>query len=584
VAQRGDELGDEKTTKWEVDDRLFATEWTCRQRELAYIELVGDFTLMAVLDANVLELVGIETELELGVEDTTKRLLHLWPDNRRIVVSELVANAATWCFGEALEGLNDNGVPGANELGGLLRDRFEHGVWIATRHVDGEVVDEIAVDDELDVFGASSSGTGAVIVEQLGELVVLMEVLHQVWHAVSKVVPFSQVEVAHDDLDALDRFFVHTTDFSAILRMISLSWRSRFVAASPRLFDRFPSLRGKLAWMPLADVPTPVERMNAISEWLGRDDVWMKRDDLISPLYGGNKVRRYEYVLAEAKRLERTKIVTVGGLASTQVMATALFGQAHGFKVSVIYFDQPHTQFMREALLVSANAGAKQIYGGNYLSTIYKTIREYRSEPGAYFIPPGAANPIANLGYIDAMLELGDQVARGEMPRPDLIVLPTGSSGTLAALAIGARLLGWNTKIIGVRITAKIATNAITIGSVARATWNFLRARAPELTTILPIHYELLHSALGKGYGHPTTAAIEAMPQVQKLIGASGEVTYSAKALVGLRDIAMRPAYSQSTILLWNTLSSRRPDVSTLDPLTTLPPAFHRFYQKTLPV
>ena len=360
--------------------------------------------------------------------------------------------------------------------------------------------------------------------------------------------------------------------------MISLSWRELVVPSSPRLFERFPSLRDKLAWMSLADVPTRVERMTAIADWLGRDDVWMKRDDLISPLYGGNKVRRYEYVLAEAKKLGRTKIVTVGGLASTQVMATALFGQAHGFKVSVVYFDQPHTRFMREALLVTATAGAKQIYAGGYLNTIYKTIREYRSEPGAYFIPPGAANPIANLGYIDAMLELGDQVARGEMPRPDVIVLPTGSSGTLAALAIGARLLGWNTKIIGVRITAKIATNMFTIGYVARATWSFLRARVPELTTLLPIQYELLHSALGKGYGHPTAAAIDAMPQVQKLIGASGEVTYSAKALVGLKEIVSSPAYKNSTVLLWNTLSANRPDVSQLDPLNLLPPEFHRFY------
>ncbi|MCC6806010.1 MAG: pyridoxal-phosphate dependent enzyme [Deltaproteobacteria bacterium] len=365
-------------------------------------------------------------------------------------------------------------------------------------------------------------------------------------------------------------------------RTLSYNVRARMqIATQPRLFARYPSLSEQLAWMPLASVPTPVEKMTAIADWLSRDDVWMKRDDLISPLYGGNKVRRYEYVLAEAKRLGRTRIVTVGGLASTQVMATALFGKAHGFKVSAVYFDQPATRFMQEALLVDATAGAEMIYGGGYLRTIWKTIGAYRREPGAYFIPPGAANPIANLGYVDAMFELAEQVERGEMPRPDLIVLPTGSSGTLAALGIGARLLGWNTEIVGVRITLKIATNALTVGAVARGTWKFMRAKSKELSAqaIDPIRYRLLHSALGRGYGYPTDAAVAAMPMVQRLLGCSGEVTYSAKALVGLRELAQSEATRGKTILFWNTLSSQRPDVSGVDPFTVLPPDFHRFFR-----
>lgn len=357
-------------------------------------------------------------------------------------------------------------------------------------------------------------------------------------------------------------------------------------AATPPLFDRYPSLRTQLPWMPLASVPTAVERTTVISEWLGRDDVWMKRDDQISPLYGGNKVRRYEYVLAHAKSLGRTRIVTVGGLASTQVMATALFGRAHGFKVSAVFFDQPHTRFMREALLVDATAGAEMIYGGGYARTIWKTIGAYRREPGSYFIPPGAANPIANLGYIDAMFELAAQVERGEMPRPDVIVLPTGSSGTLAALAIGARLLGWQTEIIGVRITLAIATNRFTIGRIAGATWSFLRKRAGELAgqSIPGIRFRLLHSALGKGYGYPTDASVAALPYVQQLLGASGEVTYSAKALVGLKEIAAMPEHKGKTILFWNTLSSARPDVSRVDPRAVLPQEFHRFFDGDLSV
>src|SRR5262249_28170764 len=109
------------------------------------------------------------------------------------------------------------------------------------------------------------------------------------------------------------------------------------------LFAEYPELASSVPWMPLAHAPTPVEPCNAITEFLGRDRVWVKRDDRVSPVFGGNKVRRFEYLLADAMVRGATELVTVGGLASTQVMATALFGQALGLTVVPVLFDQPIT-------------------------------------------------------------------------------------------------------------------------------------------------------------------------------------------------------------------------------------------------
>src|SRR5262249_16377164 len=86
----------------------------------------------------------------------------------------------------------------------------------------------------------------------------------------------------------------------------------------PLLFAALPGIARPLPWTPPAPGPTAVEPCTAIADYLGRDDVWMKRDDLISPLYGGNKVRRYEFVLADALARGARAIVTTGGLASTQ--------------------------------------------------------------------------------------------------------------------------------------------------------------------------------------------------------------------------------------------------------------------------
>ena len=327
----------------------------------------------------------------------------------------------------------------------------------------------------------------------------------------------------------------------------------------PLLFDAFPALANGTPWMPLADVPTPIEPCTAIESWIGRSGVFMKRDDLISPLYGGNKVRRWEFVLAKAKAKGKTKIVTVGGLASTQAMATTLFGKSLGFDVHIVLFDQPITNFGRDAVRGMIAAGAELEYGGNYFSTAYKTWRALkRAGDRAYFIMMGASDPLANLGFIDAMFELKQQIENGEAPRPDFIVVPTGSAGTLAALALGAAHFGWPTEIVGVRIASPLVCNRFMIERVIRATDASLVKRAVTWQSQADnVNYTLYKDALGKGYGYPTPAALEGMERVRELTGAVGEVTYSGKALAAVRVLAKK--HPKANILLWNTLSTVRP-------------------------
>ncbi len=324
----------------------------------------------------------------------------------------------------------------------------------------------------------------------------------------------------------------------------------------PLIFDALPDLAKGTPWIPLAEVPTPIERCTAIEDWLGSRNVWMKRDDLISKLYGGNKVRRYEFLLADAKARGKKRIVTVGGLASTQAMATVLFGRELGFHVTLVLFDQPITKFAQESVRGFLAAGAEVLYGGGYAMTAYRAWRAHGDD--SYFIMPGAAGPRANLGYVDAMLELAEQVERKEMPIPAAIVLPTGSSGTLAALALGAAHLGWSTEIIGVRITTSLAANRLTVGHVVASTDKWLAEKDARWTPRRKTaKWSLYGDALGPGYGYPTPEAIEGAAQVEKLIGASGEVTYSGKALAALKVIARKRP--DDPILLWNTLSSTRP-------------------------
>lgn len=337
-----------------------------------------------------------------------------------------------------------------------------------------------------------------------------------------------------------------------------------------------------MPWLPLADVPTPVESCEAISDWLGRTGVYMKRDDLVSPLYSGNKVRRYEFILADARDKGAKRLVTVGGIASTQVMATALFGRELGFQVRVVLFDQPVTKFAHESILGYVSAGAEVIYGGNYLMTAIRAWRAYRREKHNYLIMPGAANPLANLGYVDAMLELAQQVEKNELPRPDVIVVPSGSSGTLAALSLGAAYLGWATEIVGVRITTSLACNRFLCNSIIRATDRFLAARDPRWKRMSSrVNFSIYGNELGRGYGYPTPRAEEGARQVQKLTGAPGEITYSGKGLAGLKALGEKPEYRNKTLLLWNTLSTPRP-VPEADARSRVPPTLEWVFQEEL--
>jgi D-cysteine desulfhydrase len=342
------------------------------------------------------------------------------------------------------------------------------------------------------------------------------------------------------------------------------------------LFDALPELEARVPWLPLADAPTPVEPCTAIEPYLGRGGVWVKRDDLSGALYGGNKVRRFELLLADAKAKGAREIVTCGGLASTQVVAAILYGKSLGFDVSAVLFDQPVTEFAKRAMRLGHAAGGALIYGGGYARTAFEVAR-LAVRRGSYLVLPGASTPLANLGYVDAMFELAAQVEAGAMPRPDRIVLPTGSGGTLVGLAIGAALLGWPTEITGVRITELVACNRLTIGWLVGATRRFVvRRSATARARLGSTRWSLFHGAIGPGYGHATDAALAAVPEVERLVGTPGEVTYSAKGLVGLRAIAA--AHPRENILYWQTLSSRAPELPDQVDLD-MPAPLRRFYQ-----
>jgi D-cysteine desulfhydrase len=340
------------------------------------------------------------------------------------------------------------------------------------------------------------------------------------------------------------------------------------------LLDRYPKLRGKLPWLPLGTYPTPVELLSGEGQALlprdrmpGAGALYVKRDDLTSPHYGGNKVRKLEHVLAEAKLLGRKALLTVGGLGSNQCLATSIHGGRLGFEVDIALFQQPVTPHVIENLLADHHHGANFVYGGSYVGTAAGAVKRYLSRKEAYYIPAGATTPLGNIGYVTAALELADQVKAGAVPEPDRIFVAAGSCGTAAGLVAGCKLAGLRSRVVAVRITDAIVANAYNIARNANALLEALRAMDPTFpeVRVSTDDFDVETAFFGRGYGVPTEeaeAAVAAASPVLKL-----ETTYTAKALAAALD-ALAKSNPGETLLYWHTLNSaeipRSPSIESL--------------------
>ena len=346
------------------------------------------------------------------------------------------------------------------------------------------------------------------------------------------------------------------------------------------LFRKFPSLTKTLPWLPLAQLPTPVERIDITHH----DDAWIKRDDLSALPYGGNKIRKLEFLLAAARARNARRIITVGAAGSHHALATTVYARALGLDVTLVLFPQPLTPHVREVLLLDASYGAELRYTRRMElvpAALFATTLRYRKQ-NAFVIPAGGSDATGTLGYVDAALELAEQIAAGLLPEPRRVVVAAGTLGTAAGLALSFQIAGLRTRIDAVRITSRLVTNERVLARLVRGADALLqRYGAPAHDTESAIaRVTLRHDEIGRGYGHETTAAARATEQFeQKQIAL--DPTYTAKAAAAF--LKMQDG-NDGPVLFWQTLSASAPprlkNVSEED----LPLPFQRYLQgDTLP-
>jgi 1-aminocyclopropane-1-carboxylate deaminase/D-cysteine desulfhydrase-like pyridoxal-dependent ACC family enzyme len=322
------------------------------------------------------------------------------------------------------------------------------------------------------------------------------------------------------------------------------------------LFEKYPGLEKHLPWVSLANLPTPVGRLENLGKAVGHSNLWIKRDDKSSDIYGGNKVRKLEFMLADARRKGCKWVITYGGVGTNHGLATVIHAGRLGLKTALVLIPQPLTDHVQENLLLDQHFGAEIHYTPTVLIGGFQTVGIYLRHGNVYFISPGGSTTLGSLGYVNAALELKKQIDEGLLPEPEYIFCTLGSKGTLAGLMLGTKLAGMKSKVFGVRVAAEWVTDSHNTVRLANRMVALMRKYDKNVPNLKFTMDDLLvtHDFFGAEYGAVTPEGEQALALVEKTEGIRLDLTYTAKTMAAMIDfIKKHPELSSAPMLFWNT-------------------------------
>lgn len=308
------------------------------------------------------------------------------------------------------------------------------------------------------------------------------------------------------------------------------------------LFERYPSL-ARLPRARLGIFPSPISHIAGID---GERDIWIKRDDLDAPGYGGNKVRALEFLLGGVGPGDT--LLTIGGEGSTHVLVTAAMGERLGARTIAVRWRHDMNPTARRTAGDAEERCARIRTARGPISAYIASLVERRNR-GVRWIPPGGTSALGMLGHVNAGLELAAQIARGEMPAPTRVVVPFGTGGTAAGIALGFAIAGLPSQVVAARVVPRIVASRRRIlalaGSCAKLISRLERRRVPH---VRPFRVEVVNDVYGGAYGRPLPAATAAASSLYSTCGILLDDSYSAKAFLAALRLPR-----EETVLFWLT-------------------------------
>lgn len=320
------------------------------------------------------------------------------------------------------------------------------------------------------------------------------------------------------------------------------------------ILTRFPALRDTISPTPFCDLPTPVEPLTGLGP-----RAWIKRDDVSARAYGGNKMRKLEFVLPDIRQRGAQRVITLGATGTNAGVAAALMCEQAGLECIIHTFPQPETDTVRRNRARMEKTGATFRHHGSLLAAALAwQLSPARLNKRNYYLPAGCSSAPATLGYVNAVLELAEQVAQGQCPAPATIVVAAGSGATVAGLSVGCAIALPDTRIHAVQVApAKLGPIPIchpaTIHKFIDQAWTTLRAADPTLGEPAQ-NWDWDTKHYGQGYG-VSDDSVDAALQKASAQGLKLEATYTGKGFAAFLEYLEKA--DSGPVMFWNTFNSQ---------------------------
>jgi D-cysteine desulfhydrase family pyridoxal phosphate-dependent enzyme len=302
-------------------------------------------------------------------------------------------------------------------------------------------------------------------------------------------------------------------------------------------------LPGHLPRFALAHLPTPLELMPALTARLGGPHVFIKRDDCTGLATGGNKTRKLEFLVGDARAAGADVLVTEGGTQSNHCRQTAAAAAKAGMEC-VLVLSRARNPDATGNLLLNHILGARVVLvdRGSDRRPMMEHVAQELTAGGRrpYVIPTGGSNGVGALGYVHALHELETQ-AKALGVSFDAIVFCSGSGGTQGGLTAGAKLLGSRTELIGVSDGEPRHALVDMALRVARETAQVLRVPLSFAPEDIIVYDEYAR----EGYGIPNAAMVDAVRLLARTEGILLDPVYTGKAMAGLIDLVRRGRFKK---------------------------------------
>ena len=343
----------------------------------------------------------------------------------------------------------------------------------------------------------------------------------------------------------------------------------------------YPALAIKLRKRSFASLPTPVSHheIESPGETLS---FAVKHDDETSPLYGGNKIRKLEYILQRAKDRGAERVATFGAVGSNHALATAIHARQFDMDCTCFLAHQKSTPTISKTLTKHLLLGTELVRYGGKVDRL-QLYRRYLQNRKTWVIPLGGTCWLGAIGFVNAGLELAAQIESGDVATPERIYIANGTMGSAAGLSIGLALAGLATKIHAVRVADNRFARRETLDRLILKTATLLNRLDPSLSVDSATANNVVwrDDFFAGAYAAVDAVTLDACKFADRSLGLTLDTTYTGKAIAAmLHDL--KAGYTGSC-LFWNTYNSRPLDISSTETVDKdgLPDEFLRYFNES---